>query len=69
LKGKVVVNTCGWVDGLGGEIIMQFAKIMDKPSTQFILLESPTKPCEVDLSVLGVWLTKIKGDVRFPATI
>jgi len=33
LKGKVVVNTCGWVEGLGEEIIMQFAKMMDKPSS------------------------------------
>jgi hypothetical protein len=68
LKGKVVVNTCGWVEGLGAEILLQFAKKMDRPSTQFIYLESPTKICEVDLSVLGVWLTTIKGDVRFPTS-
>lgn len=63
-----MVNTCGWVEGLGAEILMQFAKTIDRPSTQFIFLESNNKYCEVDLSVLGVWLTKITGDVRAPAT-
>lgn len=30
---KIVVNTCGWVEGLGAEMLTKFAKLMDKPST------------------------------------
>lgn len=68
LKGKVVINTCGWVEGLGAEILMHFAKAMDRPSSQFILLESNNKYCEADLAALGLWMTKIAGDVRAPTT-
>ena len=67
-KNKVVVNTCGWVEGLGAEILFKVAKMVDSQSTQFICLESPSKSCEVNLSSLGVWKTVIKGDVRFPKT-
>lgn len=67
-KAKLVVNTCGWVEGLGAYLLVELAKmIFICTASQFIQLESENKPCEVDLNKLGCWQTKIKGDVRHPS--
>lgn len=65
---KVVVNTCGWVDGLGAEILLNFSKMLNSASTQFIKLESLSKPCDLDLSTQKYWHTVIKGDLRTHVT-
>lgn len=58
-SSKLVVNTCGWVEGLGAFLIFQFLRILPK-STQTIELSS-SKPCEIDFKDFKH--LKIKGDL------
>ena len=56
---KLVVNTCGWVEGLGAFLLGQFLRILPA-NTQVIELTS-SKPCEIDFKDFKH--LKIKGDL------
>lgn len=39
-KLKLIINTCGWIEGLGAHILHEFLKHFNKASTNIVRLSS-----------------------------
>lgn len=59
-KARLIVNTNGWVEGLGAEQIQAIIQKFDRATTQIVHLSS-NKSSELDIS--GRWVTAIKGEL------
>jgi polynucleotide 5'-kinase involved in rRNA processing len=61
----VIVNTCGWVEGLGAHLLHEILDLFETKSTQIVQLSSSK---DHDVQLANRWVTQIKGELSTQST-